>query len=288
MGLTSVFYDGPVTETDRAKSLGGAPQYGVYGVEDFRVTAHPSIPYAVLVKAGKAHGYGVTDTATADEVVQCSAPAAGTVRWDLIVVNRNWQPALGGPSTVKAITAGTLPDIPSTRKTSPGVEDEQPLALVKWVEGLSAPQEIRDLRVWAGNGCLFAKDDLARQYLTQIGTVVNVDGIDWALRLGSNDIPYWYKSSQPFAEAIGESGALGVVPAGATVGPFWQAFPSGKFTIAPLVTSLTSSQSRLSMGADEVTKDGFKLYITNGTDTPSANGKVRWEAKQATATSAAG
>jgi hypothetical protein len=195
MALTSVFYDGTVTETDRAKNRGGVPDYGVYGVHDFEVKPHPSIPYAVLVMAGKAHGFGVTDTAAIDQVVQCDTLASGT-RWDLIAVRRNWQPALGGPSALVAIPGGAVAEIPAARKVGPGVEDDQPLALVKWTGGLSAPAQIIDLRVWTGNGGLYAKDDLVRTYLTGVGTEVNVNGVMWRMTLGASDSLTWVKASE--------------------------------------------------------------------------------------------
>lgn len=179
MPLISTYYDGPVTESDRAANPSGRIEYGVYANEDFRVTAHPSIPYAVLVKKGRAHGHGVTDEAEIDQVVNCPSLASG-VRWDLIVVRRNWQPELGGPSTLEVIDAGTEPNIPAARKVGPGVEDDQPIALVKWQGGVSAPMEIRDLRVWSNNGGMFAVDPLVRQYLAKIGTKVKIAGEVWS------------------------------------------------------------------------------------------------------------
>lgn len=194
MALTSVYYDGPVTETTRAQNLAGAPEYGVYGPEDFKVTAHPSIPYAVLVKAGRAHGHGVTDTADIDQPVQCATLASG-IRWDLVVVRRNWQPALGGPSTLEVIQAGTTAAIPAGRKVGPGVEDDQPLFLVKWEGGTSAPVEFIDLRVWTGNGGLYAKTDIVRTYLNKVGTSVNINGNRWTYQLLANDMPGWVNES---------------------------------------------------------------------------------------------
>lgn len=219
MALTSVFYDGPVTETDWAKNRGSEPDYGVYGINDFKVTAHPSIPYAVLVKAGKAHGFGVTDTAGADQVVNCESLASG-VRWDLIVVRRNWQPAAGGPSTLVAIQVGANPIIPDApiRKIGPGVEDDQPLFLVKWQGGVSAPVQFIDLRCWTGNGGLYATNDMARTYLNKVGTEININGVVWAYQIGDNDIAGWVKIS-----AIGSipifgagSGRLGGIPPAGT------------------------------------------------------------------------
>lgn len=197
MTLTSVYYDGPVTETDRARNRTGAPDYGVYGPDDFKVTAHPSIPYAVLLKKGRAHGHGVTDEAAEDQVVQCASIASG-VRWDLIVVRRNWQPALGGPSTLAVIQVGSSPAIPDPpiRKVGPGVEDDQPIFLVKWQGGTSAPVDFIDLRVWAGNGGLYAKHDLVRSYMNKVGTELNINGVNWEYRLGDNDMPGWVKISE--------------------------------------------------------------------------------------------
>ena len=196
MALTSVYYDGPVTESDRAKNRTGAPDYGVYGPNDFKVTAHPSIPYAVLVKAGKAHGYGVTDIAEEDQVVQCASITSG-VRWDLIVVRRNWQPALGGPSTLAVIQVGASAVIPGPpiRKVGPGVEDDQPVFLVKWQGGISAPVDFIDLRVWAGNDGLFAKSDLVRTYMDEVGTDININGVIWHCQLGTNDDVEWRQIS---------------------------------------------------------------------------------------------
>lgn len=219
MALTSVYYDGPVTESDRAKNRTGAPDYGVYGPDDFKVTAHPSIPYAVLVKAGRAHGHGVTDTAEEDQVVQCASITSG-VRWDLIVVRRNWQPALGGPSTLAAIQVGSSPVIPDPpiRKVGPGVEDDQPVFLVKWQGGVSAPVDFIDLRVWAGNGGLYAKNDLVRSYMNKVGTELNINGINWEYRLGDNDIAGWVKIGEdgkvPLFGNMG--GRAGGVPAAGT------------------------------------------------------------------------
>ncbi len=190
MALTSVFYDGVVTETDRAKNRAGVPDYGVYGTEDFKVKPHPSIPYAVIVTKGKAHGWGVTDEAATDQVVQCGTIVSG-VRYDLISVRRNWQPAAGGPSTLVATPGSADPEIPAGRKTGPGVEDDQPIALVKWKAGLSAPEKIIDLRCWAGNSGMIAKDELALGYLASLGASVKINGNRWSYELLANDMPGW-------------------------------------------------------------------------------------------------
>ena len=192
MALTSVFYDGPVTESDQARNLAGVPEYGVYGPDDFKVTAHPSIPFAVLVKAGRAHGCKVTDTAAEDQVVQCETlPSNGGVRWDLIAVHRDWQPLNGGPSELIALQAGSSPAIPPTRQNIPGDKDDQPLFLVKWQGGVSAPVDFIDLRCWAGNGSVIAKDDLALGYLARLGTRVKIGAKMWSRELDANGSEMW-------------------------------------------------------------------------------------------------
>ncbi|MDO5743501.1 MAG: hypothetical protein Q4P23_03450 [Micrococcaceae bacterium] len=206
MALTSVFYDGPVTETDRATNRAGAADYGVIGAEDFKVSAHPSIPYALNLAAGVAHGYGVSDTAAATQVVQCDTLATGT-RWDLIVAHRNWQPILGGPSTLEVIQGGaTIPDIQTLRTIGPGVEDDQPLALVKWTGGLNTPSQIIDLRCWAGNGGLVAADKLALDYLARPGADVLIGSTTWRYSLGDNSVWGWRPEILPLVD-IGQGSA---------------------------------------------------------------------------------
>lgn len=235
---SSIYYDGPVTETDRAQNLAGAAEYGVYGPDDFKVTAHPSIPYAVLVKAGRAHGHGVTDILTQDAVVQCATLAAGQIRWDMIVVRRNWQPALGGPSTLEYVQAGALPQIPGTRKVGPGVEDDQPLFFVKWQGGTTAPVEFVDARVWAGNGGLYAKSDIVRTYLGRVGTEVNINGAVWSYRLGVNDLPVWVNDAPRIDAAQGA--AQPVIKAFEGYAVTTQ-YSTGRFTFDPPFPSACSA-----------------------------------------------
>lgn len=215
MALTSVFYDGPATESDRAANRAGAADYGVYGANDFKVTAHPSIPYAVLVKAGRAHGHGVTDMAEIDQVVNCPSLASGT-RWDLIVVRRNWQPELGGPSVLVVLNAGSEAIIPASRKVGPGVEDDQPLFFVKWQGGISAPAEFIDMRVWAGNTGLVATSTKVMGYLGKVGTQIVINGVMWRYAFGTNGVLGW-TSDAPDVKSLLLSGGYAGLGAGYSV-----------------------------------------------------------------------
>jgi hypothetical protein len=169
----------------------GASHYGVEGPGDYAVSAHPSTPYAVNVAAGKAWGRGVFDDSDGIETVTCAAPAAGTTRWDLICVRRNWGPVAGGPSTVTSVPGGTVRAIPGDRQNTPGTLDDQPLALVQWTAGQTQPTAIADLRCWAGNGGMLAKDELALSYLGQLGASVKIGTDHWSYELLTNDVPGW-------------------------------------------------------------------------------------------------
>lgn len=221
MAIVSTFYDTSagvpaslVTETDWALAhpqIGST--YGVDGVGDFKVTAHPSTPLAVNIAAGTAWGHGVLDISSATETVVCSAPAAGTSRYDLICLRRDWTPSVGGPTTVTKVEGGSTKAIPAGRENEPGTLDDQPLALVLWTAGQTQPTQIIDLRCWPGDGGVLAVDALARDYLTRIGTKVNIGGVIWQYTIGSGDVLSWTRVSEVGAmEVYGFSNALDFTP----------------------------------------------------------------------------
>jgi hypothetical protein len=225
MAITSVFYDGVVTEVGWAKAHPhiGSSEYGVHGPGDFKVTAHPSTPFAVNVAPGNAWGYGVYDESDSIVTVTCDAPSAGTTRWDLIAVRRNWQPAAGGPTVIVKVNGDTTMEIPSGRENSPGILDDQPIYLVQWTAGQTQPTTLVDLRCWASNGGVFAKDDLVRTYLSNVGTRITIGSTIWSMALGANDIMGWVKESAPAAKTYAatdwQSGAIPIStsPDGSTI-----------------------------------------------------------------------
>ncbi|PRB44345.1 hypothetical protein CQ020_03810 [Arthrobacter sp. MYb23] len=196
MAFTSIGYDGTVNESQWAALIpsAGSSEYGVKGAGDLKVTAVPGQPLMVSVAAGTGWGHGVLDTQTTNVTITCDAISSGT-RWDLIALRRNWQPLAGGPTAAVKVTGATEKTIPAARKSTPGVEDDQPLALVQWKAGQTQPQEIIDLRCWAGNGGLIAKDSLALSYLTRLGATVTIDKSIWTYAPGANDMPGWVSSS---------------------------------------------------------------------------------------------
>jgi hypothetical protein len=194
MAFTSIGYDGSVNERQWAELVPsvGSSTYGVKGAGDLKVTAVPGQPGVVSVAAGSGWGHGVYDTQPTNTTIACDSITSGT-RWDLIALRRDWQPLAGGPTTVAKVTGTTDKVIPGTRKQSPGVEDDQPLALVQWTAGQTQPTAIIDLRCWAGNGGLVANDELALTYLAKLGAAVRIGPTLWAYRPGANDVPSWAK-----------------------------------------------------------------------------------------------
>lgn len=270
MALTSAFYDGVATEADRAQNIAGNPAYGVGGPDDFRVTAHPTIPYAVLVKAGKAHGRKLTDTAATDQVVQCTAPAAGVVRWDCIVVRRNWQPILGGPSVLTPVSAGTTPRIPTTLNKNPGVLDDQPIFLVKWVGGTSAPTQFIDLRCWNAMGGAVIVHELAKDYLGVPGALVVLDRIPFQYLPVNNGLWDW-------VDVGGTSGS--------TANSVMRRDTANATSVGRmLLTSSQSSDARAATRKDYVDAQVAKLVTQSANGAMSANDKKKLDASTAGAT----
>jgi hypothetical protein len=197
MAFTSIGYDGTVNERQWAELVPsvGSSIYGIKEADDLKVSAVPGQPLMVSIAAGTAWGHGVMDTETLNTTVTCDAITSGT-RWDLIALRRNWQPLAGGPTSVVKVTGTAEKVIPGSREAMPGVTDDQPLALVQWTAGQTQPTAIVDLRVWASNGGLFAKDDLVRTYIKAVGTQISINGALWACRLGDNDLVVWEKAAE--------------------------------------------------------------------------------------------
>lgn len=190
MAITSVGYDGAVTESqwaDMIKKVGSA-HYGVTGANDWKVTAHATLDRGISISTGSGWGHGVLDTSDATVSLQGASVGSGN-RWDLVVARRNWSGPGGG--TTFAIISGSATKALPTRNTNPGVLDDQPLALVQYTAGQTAATLIVDLRCWAGNGGMTARDDLALSYLKAPGSSVSINGITWNCSVDTNGNVSW-------------------------------------------------------------------------------------------------
>jgi len=116
-------------------------------------------------------------------------------------------------------------------------------------------------------------------------TVVRMDVAGNPLEVWDGSVGNRY--SPTYAKAAGR-GVLNSIPAvNPNLGPVWVPFPTGRFTLAPIVT-ITSDQSRVIVVAADVSTTGFNLYATNVTTSNSGAGEFRWSAEQMTSTMADG
>jgi hypothetical protein len=194
MAITSIGYDGTIDEADWTQLMGEAAQstYGVSGGNDWKVTAHATLTRGVSIATGSGWGWGVYDTSSTTVSVAGASISSGS-RWDLVVARRNWS-GLGGSTSFVIITGTSTQALPS-RNTTPGDIDDQPIALVQFTAGQSAPTAILDLRVWSGTGGgLVGNELLARDYNDAIGTRICIDGEDWLSDV-SGTSQFWVRIS---------------------------------------------------------------------------------------------
>lgn len=193
MAIISVGYDGAVTESqwsDMIKKIGSA-EYGVVNSGDWKVTPVTGADRTVSIAPGKGWGHGIFDENTTPVQVQLD-PVASGVRYDLIVMRRDWT-GIGGSSTFAKVTGNSEVKIPVGRTKGPGVIDEQPIALVQVSAGQTAVGTIRDLRCWAGNGGMVMWHDLTLGYLEALGTNIMDcgNGKKYQRILGADGNPMW-------------------------------------------------------------------------------------------------
>lgn len=194
MAITdSLGYGGTVTENDIplwARSFGGV--YGVVGVADWKVTLKTGVPLTVAIAAGEGFGHRVIDT-NDDEVTKTFTTLTSGTRYDLVVAHRDWSGA-GGTTTFEVI-AGTSTQLGvfGSREQNPGVEDDQPIALVQIVGSVGGGSvgTIYDLRVWNANGGMVARDELALQYLTEPGTTLQIGDYLWTRSIDASGSAVW-------------------------------------------------------------------------------------------------
>lgn len=191
MAITSKGYEGTVNYADWAvltSHLGA--QYSVFGPDAFAVTFGAG-DREVIVAPGRAAGQGILDDSSAPVSLVGGTVASGN-RWDLVALRRDWATSETVPVLIPGSSTKALP---GDREVEPGAQDDQPLALVRFAAGQTAPQEVVDLRCWHGDGGVVAKDLLVRDYLTRLGTRVFIQGITWVYAFNSTGLPTWVTDS---------------------------------------------------------------------------------------------
>lgn len=198
MAITSVGYDGTVDEVQWATlSTFLGSEYAVGGSGDWRVSIVTGLDRTVRVAAGVGYGYGVMDES--DTAVDIQLPTVGsTYRWDLIVARRDWQGG-GGVTTFEYVQGTTAEAIPAGRLHEPGVEDDQPLALVKVIPGQTTPQQVIDLRTWPSRA-MMANSIVGLRDSLPVGGVATVAGVDYHKVLDDAGTPILTpRDRKPFA-----------------------------------------------------------------------------------------
>lgn len=192
MAITSVGYDGPVTDSQwPVFSWNLVAGYTVGGAGDLKVTATVG-DRTVAIANGTAVGVGVMDTATSLTPIALPSVGAGS-RWDLISVRRNWST---NTTTIVRTEGTALQAIPAGREDSPGTLDDQPLALVRVAAGSATIQDIIDLRVWVSDGGAYAGNDLVLSFLNRLGVQIRIGEHLWSRELDSLGSPVWVSVTQ--------------------------------------------------------------------------------------------
>lgn len=213
MTITSVGYAGTVGDAQWANMVPrvGSGFYSVDDYSSFRVSIAAGTR-TVQVAAGGAQAYGVYAVSDAAAPITFPAVASG-VRWDLISLRRNWATKA---TTLAVIPGGSSKALPP-RTVTPGTLVDQPLYLVRLAAGSNAIQELVDLRCVVQNAGALAWDDLARSYLTQLGTELRIGNVSWSRVTDDAGAATWVSSEQ------GDTGWVDV-----PLGPGWGT-PQGSY-----------------------------------------------------------
>lgn len=145
MAISSVGYDETVNELvwSQYAPLLGVPPCVISGAAPSIVTGSDR---TVRIPAGTVlWGHGVLDTVEDNTDLQASTVSSGS-RWDTVVARRDWD----ANATSLAIVQGTATKaVASLTNVTPGELCDTPVALVRVQAGVTALQEVVDLRYWA-------------------------------------------------------------------------------------------------------------------------------------------
>lgn len=173
-GVNVAGFKGTVNDERWARLVprAGSNPYGVVNVGDCKVTATTGdrrVSVAPTSSGGGVWGWGVFCEFAEATPLSLSAPGSGS-RWDLIALRRNWTTRTVTPVVVPGSATKQIP----TRRTNPGVEDDQPIALVRVQAGITSIMEIIDLRCFSSGGGVLAMDITALEYLNYVGASVRI------------------------------------------------------------------------------------------------------------------
>lgn len=145
MAISSIGYDGLVDEIGWAALAGYLGSEPVVGPgPSLVVSPVDGVDRTVRVNGGVGYAHGVLVTSTAPVDLQLPVLGAG-VRWDAIVLRREWAPT-GGTSTFMVVQGSPVAGDPALLQRNPGVIADQVLALVRVTAGQQVPTGVVDRR----------------------------------------------------------------------------------------------------------------------------------------------
>lgn len=158
MSITSVGYTGSVDESSWAVlATFAGTDYAVLDPLSLQCVIGGSGDRAVTVAAGTAYGRGVADVSSAPTNLNATILASG-VRWDTVCLRRDWSAGTGTGSSLVIVAGTSTKQITRTHAT-PGVTDDQPLALLRIDGGSGVVTLIEDLRALAGKSVVVQTAD---------------------------------------------------------------------------------------------------------------------------------
>lgn len=195
-GVNVAGFKGTVNDERWARLVprAGSNPYGVVNANDCKVTIASGdrrVTVAPTTANGGVWGWGVFCEFAEATTLALTAPTSGS-RWDLIVLRRNWANRTVTPVVVPGTAARALP----TRRTNPGAEDDQPLALARVQNGSTTVAEVIDLRCFSSGGGCLALDELALDYLNHIGSTVRIGPINHTRMVSGTGATSWSKTVQ--------------------------------------------------------------------------------------------
>lgn len=182
MSITSLGYENTIFDDGDWANYAPFVAGAVYGVHQngWEPSAGVGIR-AVAIAAGDGWGWGIKDHNSATVTLNHASVSSGQ-RYDLVVAHRNWATSTTSFEIIQGNSTRAIP----TRDTTPGTEDDQPIALVRVVPG-SVVAEVIDLRVWKE----YARDALVLNYMKRVGTQLRIGSSLWSCELNSSGAAVW-------------------------------------------------------------------------------------------------
>jgi hypothetical protein len=150
--ITSIGYTGTINATQwAAQTASYVGRSGVSGdgqcvgsATDWQTTIVAGVDRTVRIAPGTGYGFGVVDVNDATFDVQLPI-ASGTV-WYAIIARRHWTTTPTNSTVFGYVTGSASLLLPTGLSANPGVEADQPIALVQITSGTTSPTDIIDLR----------------------------------------------------------------------------------------------------------------------------------------------